>query len=416
MRYHRRPGPHVRSDVEERRGGQPALGALMFATLVGAYPRTPLPGRPFRLRAAYGQLERGETDAAAFRAVQDEVVREVVAEQEAAGLEPLTDGQVRWEDAQTPFARALDGFEITGLLRYFDTNTYYRQPRAVAEPRWTRPITVDAWRFASSCTERAVKQCVTGPYTLARLSDPGEVGRERLTLALAEALNQELRALAGAGCPLVQVDENAAILIGDDEAERRLFRDAQRRLLDGVTGTHRSLAITMGSAHEAGPETIFDAPYDSYLFDLCAGPDAWYLIAQAPGERGVIAGAVDARTTRPDTKEVVLWAALYAASTQGRGKERVGLSPSTGLEYLPRDRARAKIELLGETARLAALPAGEELARQLDPRALGIRAAAFGRAMGGGGGAGQAAGIATVESPAEGPVEASGPASEEDAR
>ncbi len=351
----------------------------MFATLVGAYPRTPLPGQPFRLRAAYGRLERGEIDAAAFRAVQDELVRELVAEQEAAGLEPITDGQVRWEDAQTAFARGLAGFEVTGLLRYFDTNTYYRQPRALAEPRWTGPITVEDWRFAASCTERAVKQCVTGPYTLARLADAGEIGRERLTLALAEALNQELRALAAAGCPLIQVDENAATLIGDDAAEQRLFREAQRRLLDGVAGTHLSLAVTMGDADAAGPATFFDAPYASYLFDLRAGPDNWRLIAQAPHERGIVCGAVDARTTRPEEKEVVLWAAFYAASTQGRGKDRVGLAPSTGLEYLPRDRARAKIELLGEVARLAMLPAGEELAGQLDPRALGIREAALGR-------------------------------------
>lgn len=371
----------------------------MFATLVGAYPRTPLPGKPFRLRAAYGQLERGELDPAGFRAIQDELVREVMAEQETAGLEPLTDGQVRWEDAQTAFARGLQGFEITGLLRYFDTNTYYRQPRAVAEPRWTQPITVDDWRFAAGCTKRAVKQCVTGPYTLARLSDPGDLGRDRLTLALAEALNQELRALVDAGCPLIQVDENAATLIGDEAAERRLFADAQRRLLDGVAGTHLSLAVTMGNADAAGSATIFDAPYDSYLFDLCAGPDNWRLIAQAPRECGIVAGAVDARTTRPDTKEVVLWAAFYAASTQGRGKERVGLAPSTGLEYLPRDRAKAKIDLLGEVARLAAMPAGEELARQLDPRALGIRAAAYGRYMGGDP-VGQA--VAAVESREEG--------------
>src|SRR5918999_1750369 len=55
------------------------LGGVMFATLVGAYPRTPLPGNPFRLRAAYGQLERDEVDAAGFRAVQDDLVREVMA-------------------------------------------------------------------------------------------------------------------------------------------------------------------------------------------------------------------------------------------------------------------------------------------------------------------------------------------------
>jgi 5-methyltetrahydropteroyltriglutamate--homocysteine methyltransferase len=354
----------------------------MFATLVGAYPRTSLPGRPFKLRAAYGQLERGEIDATGFRGVQDELIREIIGEQEEAGLEPLTDGGVRAEDPLTYVARGLDGFEISGLLRYFDTNTYFRQPRAVGEPRWTRPITVDDWRFAASCAAKAVKQNVLGPYTLGRLSDAGEVGQERVTLAAAEALNQELHALADAGCPLIQVDEDGATLIGQDGEQQRLFREAQRRLLAGFGGagdTHLSLAITMGNADAAGTDTLFDAPYSSYLFDLIAGPDNWRLIARAPGERGIICGALDARNTALDTKELLIWAAHYAASTGERGPARVGLSPSASLEYLPRDRALAKIKLLGEAARLAAMAPSEELARAIDPRAVDIRSAAFGR-------------------------------------
>ena len=67
-------------------------------------------------------------------------------------------------------------------------------------------------------------------------------------LAAAEALNADLRALAAAGCPLIEVHEPAAIEIGSDEAARRLFREAHRRLLDGVDGPHLSLAIVGGNA------------------------------------------------------------------------------------------------------------------------------------------------------------------------
>ncbi len=343
----------------------------MFATLAGGYPRTPLSG--VRLPV------RGEAREEALRAAEDELVREIIAEQEEAGLEPLTDGHVRWEDEISGIARGLDGLVLAGDMPYFDTGSSFRQPQAVAEPRWRGPITVEDWRFAASCTHRAVKQTLTGPYTLGRLSDPGDVGRERLTAALAEALNQELRALAAAGCPLVQVDENAATMIGDDPAEQRLFRDAQRRLLDGVEGTHRSLAITMGNADHAGTDTIFGAPYHSYLFDLIGGPDNWRLIAQAPGERGIICGALDARNPALDSTEVLIWAAHYAASTRGRGLARVGLSPSASLASLPRDRAREKVVLLGETVRLASAGTAEEVAAALDPRAIDIRSAALGR-------------------------------------
>ncbi|MBA2489781.1 MAG: hypothetical protein H0V36_10795 [Chloroflexi bacterium] len=364
----------------------------MFATLVGAYPRTPLAGQPFPLRAAYGRLERGEIDGAGFREVQDELVRELMGEQIDAGMGILTDGQVRWEDAQTALTRGLEGFEATGLLRYFDTNTYYRQPRATGEPRWTQPILVDDWRFADgaarqAATERglqplAVKACLIGPYTLARLSDAGDLGRESLTLALAEALGQEVRALVEAGAPVVQVDENALSLIGaDDEAERKLASEALSRLtsaLDGLTEHHLCLAVTMGSAEHAGHALLFDQPFHSYLFDLIKGPDNWRLISYAPADRGIVCGVADARNTARDDEPVMIWAGRYAASLNGRGRDRVGLAPSTGLEYLPRDRARAKIQALGEAARKAGL-GKEALGTEIDPRAVDARSAALGR-------------------------------------
>ncbi len=341
----------------------------MFATLVGGYPRTSL-------------SDDGSAPASGrASAPADELVRELIAEQEMAGLEPITDGHARWDDEVSAIALGLDGFEAGGIAPYFETGGTYVVPRAVGQPTWRGPITLEGWRFAAACTTRAVKQTLIGPYTLARLADPGDFGHERLTAALAEALNPELRALAAAGCPLIQVDEPAAAKIGEDPAQRRSFRDAQRRLLEGVDGTHVSLAITMGNADRAGSETIFDAPYRSYLFDLIAGPDNWRLITAAPGDRGIICGAMDATNGTLDDKEVLIWAAHYAASVRGRGLARVGLAPSGSLAYLPRDRARAKIRLLGETVRLASAGTADEVAAALDPRAIDIRSAAYGRHM-----------------------------------
>jgi hypothetical protein len=74
----------------------------------------------------------------------------------------------------------------------------------------------------------------------------------------------------------------------------------------------------------------------------------------------------------------MVWGARYAAALNDRGLDRVGLSPSTGLEYLPRDRARAKIEALASAARIAALTEPDELRAALDPRALDKRTAAYG--------------------------------------
>jgi methionine synthase II (cobalamin-independent) len=304
----------------------------MFATLLG-----PLPPPP-----AGGSLE--------------ERIQSLLAAQAAAGLALLTDGGLVLGDPIDALARGLGGFEVADGTA-----------RAVGEPAWVGPVTVAGWAATAALTELPVKQCLVGPYTMARRIEADSAGRARLTAALAEALREELRALADAGCPVIQVDEDDGTLVGLDPSERRLFADAQRRLTDGLTA-HLCLAVSGGDAEGAGAATWFDAPYSSYLFDLIAGPDNWRLIAQAPGDRGIVCGALDPIASA-GALEALVWAARYAASTRGRGLVRVGLAPAAGLERLSWDAALERLAVLGEGARLATA-SREELEESLDWRAL----------------------------------------------
>ena len=102
-------------------------------------------------------------------------------------------------------------------------------------------------------TDIPLKQVLIGPYTIARLADPGGAPREVLALGLAEALNAELRALAEAGCPIIQIDEGALTTIGDDAGEWRLYEETQRRLTAGLDGHHLSLGIYRGAHRPGGP-------------------------------------------------------------------------------------------------------------------------------------------------------------------
>lgn len=321
----------------------------MFATLGGSLPAPP-------------STQDGQVSGAATTDLEDidGIVRAAISAQVEAGLEPVTDGGLRHPDRTAWWLGALGG----------------------TLPGWTAPISVGDWTFAAGATERAVKQVVVGPFTLGRTGGAaaGARGRRALTLGLAEALNAELRALAAAGCPLVQVEEDAATAIGDSPSERSLFVEAQRRLLDGVSDGHASLAIRGGDADTAGSSTILDAPYRSYLFDLCAGPDNWRLVVDVPGDRGVIVGAADARTPSEDGLEILAYAIGYAASTRGRGHDRVGVATSNDMDDLDPAAAELKMRRIGEIARLYGEPPGT-LARALDPRAIDIRSAAHGRYM-----------------------------------
>ncbi len=323
----------------------------MFATLLGALPRPPLSGRPEVVAASGAALDTFDAlEPGLRRLADDEAVSEALMAQQRAGLEPLTDGGLR------------------------------RRSRSGA----MTSVAID-WAFAAAGSSRAVKQALPGPYSLGWSVDGSGNGsaaaRRRATLAQAEALNAEAHALRAAGCPLVEIDERAAVRIGDHAPERQLFTDAHRRLTDGLADLHLSLALSGGNADTAGASTFFDLPYASYALDLIAGPDNWRLVTAAPADRGIVCGALGPGEHDDDGPELLVWAAHYAASAKGRGLARVGLANGPGLELGSWAAAERKFVRLADAARIAALESAEELAQALDPRAVNSRSAAFGRAV-----------------------------------
>jgi methionine synthase II (cobalamin-independent) len=327
----------------------------MFGTLLGGLPPPPIAS----------DVSAGDEMAAALVAV--------VRAQEDAGLVPISDGRLATPDLVTLVA----GLAGVGTRATGGAPTL--EPGAL--PRWREPLTVDTWRATAALTERPTKQALPGPYSvghrIARGQGASTEERARITLAFAEALHEEVAALAAVGCPLIEIEETEAHRIGGDDAERQLFRDAHHRLIDGVA-THLSLSIVGGSAAQARAEVLLDAPYSSLAVDLIAGPDNWALVGETPGNRGIVAGALATLAGFPDGTDVLLYAARYAASTRGRGMERVGLGTAGGLATSSWTYAVEKMRRLGEAARLLNAPVDEQ-AEALDPRAVSSRAAATGR-------------------------------------
>lgn len=223
---------------------------------------------------------------------------------------------------------------------------------------------VAAWRAVADLTDRPVKGALLGPYAGGDRPAPDR---------LADAIS----ALADAGCPFVDIVEPDLSPIVASPTERSRFGDAHRALFAALGSTaesiHCSLVVGGGNLDTAGPAAFFDLPYPSYAFDLIDGPDNWRLIAAAPADRGIVCGALAARANGDETREVLVWAAQYAASTGGRGIERVGLANAGSLAGLPAAVALRKLRRIAEAARIAATSSPEELAAQLDPRAFGGR-------------------------------------------
>lgn len=222
---------------------------------------------------------------------------------------------------------------------------------------------VVSWRTTSARTDRLVKAVIEGPVTSGRPTDE---------------VRAVVLALADTGCRWIEVHERALTTLSAAD-DRVWFAEAHTALTAGLgEDVHLSLAITGGSADGAGIDTVTAGAYASLAVDLVDGPDNWRLATALPTERGLICGALSTREGSDDGPELLLWAAAYAASTRGRGPERVGLATAGSLAGLSWAVAAEKVRRLGAAARLAAVPVEERLAA-VDPRSVDLRSAALGR-------------------------------------
>jgi hypothetical protein len=320
----------------------------MFAMLLGPWPRVTADG--VRLEDLEAAVARGEHPATELAEAIEHVIDQAIGAQLEAGMGLVTDGGVRWAD---PIGAVLDAIRVRDL--------------------GPDGMLLRAWRSAALRTDAQVAASVPGPWTLS-IRDVGGWGDAGVVngraAELADALAGEIELLGEAGCPVVQVIEPGALAVGASPAARAGYVRAHRRLLAAAGDVHAMLCVLGGSAWGAGAETILDAPYQSFAFDLIGGPDNWYLVRAAPGERGIVCAAFrvgDGAETRDQAPELS-WAAHYAASANGRGMDRVGVANCVPLTPHSPDAARAALGALSRAASLAALSPAEAVSAGMDPR------------------------------------------------
>ena len=318
-------------------------------TVIGSYPKPPPEGGTFVLRKTLHALERGEATPDDLKAAHEELTREVIAEQESAGIDLVTDGAVRWDDIVTPFARHIAGFEVGGLLRFFDNNVYYRRPVCTGPVEWRGPASVESFKFAQSVATVPVKAVIPGPVTFAHLSiDEYYNDHVKFVMALASVLAQEAFELQAAGATVIQIDEPA--LLGAPE-DIDLARRALNHLAGELTTAETVLATYFGDAKRLGDE-IFTLPVHIVGLDFVSGPENREVLKLAPQGTRVQAGIVDARNTMLEPAGEL--GATIEELADAVGPENLWVAPSAGLEFLPREKARRKLERLAQVAKKGA--------------------------------------------------------------
>ncbi|MGB9857560.1 MAG: methylcobamide--CoM methyltransferase [Dictyoglomaceae bacterium] len=319
----------------------------MIITVVDHYPKIPNPPREAKLRKAIHAFDQGKLTKEELERIFDEVTKEVIKEQISAGVELITDGQIRWEDGQSYIGRKLEGIEIGGLFRYFDNNTYYRQPIVKGEIKWKEPIILEDWKKAQNWAgEIPVKVVLTGPYTLARLSK-NEYYKDLLSLvhAYANALLEEVRLLEENHIPYLQFNEPSIQYFPEDF---ELFLEVYKKIREVYSG---KLAIYT-FFHTILPlkDRLKDLPVDILGIDFVSRKENFEVLKEFPKNIALGYGIVDARNTKLETPEQI--ASLIKQALNYISDENLYVNPSCGLEYLPRERAYEKLVNLAKGVNL----------------------------------------------------------------
>jgi 5-methyltetrahydropteroyltriglutamate--homocysteine methyltransferase len=327
----------------------------------GSYPRIGDSAELQVLRRAIAGFDRGERTLADLAEAENQMTRRAIEEQAAAGIEVVTDGLIRWNDPVSYLAGKLNGVRVNGLLRLFDTNFYFRQPVIEAKPERKGALTVEDFRFASetlgaaangNAGARKVKPVLTGPYTLARhsLVESADMNAiEPRAMAYAEALAAEIGALADAGSEIVQIDEPSILL---NPCDWNLFTQALGRLVaarDEARKRGRKIDLVLYVYfHDCAPlyGKLISLPVDGLGLDFSYNPRLADLVAEAGSPIPLALGLVDGRNTKLERPADV--APVVTRLLPRITGERAWIGPSCGLEYLPRDRAQAKLALLKE--------------------------------------------------------------------
>jgi 5-methyltetrahydropteroyltriglutamate--homocysteine methyltransferase len=332
----------------------------LVTTVVGSYPqpdwlidRDRLAERlPPRIRAR----ELWRVPEPFLDEAQDDATRLAVQDMERAGIDVITDGEMRRESYSNRFATALEGVDLDNPGVALDRTGHENPvPRVVGPIRRGRAVEVRDVEFLRSLTDRRIKITVPGPFTMTQQAQDDHYGHDRsLALAYAAAVNEELRDLKSAGADVVQIDE--PYLQARPEAAREYAIEAINRALDGVDGdtvlhTCFGYAQIVKDKPQGYPFLAeLDGCVATHLSIEAAQPNLDPDVLRAVSDKTIVLGVLDLGATDVEPAKVV--AERIRRALEVLSPDRLMPAPDCGMKYLPRERAFRKLESLVAGARL----------------------------------------------------------------
>ena len=340
---------------------------MLFPTaLVGSYPqpdwlidRERLAGRfPPRVRAR----ELWRVEEPWLREAQDDATLLAIRAQELAGLDILTDGEIRRESYSNRFATALDGVDVDNPGTALDRSGHPNPvPRIVGPVRRRHPVEVDDVRFLRAHTAKIVKMTVPGPFTMSQQAQNDHYrSEEAAAMDYAAAVNEEIRDLFAAGADVVQVDE--PYMQARPEKARRYGLRALNRALEGVGGTtavhicfgYAAIIHQRPSAYSFLPE-LAGCSCAQVSIETAQSRLDCAILAELAGKQ-IMVGCLDLSDAAVETAETV--AARVRRALPYVPANNVILAPDCGMKYLPREVAFGKMQAMVAAAKTLRLELG----------------------------------------------------------
>jgi 5-methyltetrahydropteroyltriglutamate--homocysteine methyltransferase len=332
---------------------------LLPTTVVGSYPQpawlvdqSVLRKNNVVPRVRLSAIWRVPADA--LEQAQDDATLIAIRDMERAGIDIITDGEMRRESYSNRFALALDNVDVdTPAVVVGRMGKPTPVPRVVGPLRRREPVEVRDIRFLRANTDRVAKITLPGPFTLSmQAHDEHYKDDEALAMAYAEVVNEEAKDLAAAGADVIQLDE--PWLQARPEQAKRFGVKAINRALQGVPGTtvvhlcfgYAAVVSDKPSGYSFLPQ-LSDTGASQISIEA-AQPKLDLGILSELSNKTIMLGVLDLGTEEVETAEVV--AARIREGLKHVPAERLVAAPDCGMKYLPRERAFAKLKALAEGA------------------------------------------------------------------
>ncbi len=328
---------------------------ILPTTVIGSY------SLPAWLEKARGLGAEGVLTPGEVAEAHDNAVRSAVMDQELAGVDIITDGELRRETMVNFFSMRIHGFDMSGKLKpigNLDPEIQMLDPVVREKVRRKGSLGMDDhFRFLKACARARTKVCVTGPQMLAKRATNEFYATDReLVFDLTEILNVELKGLVAAGCDFIQIDEPVWVGYPQDmgwlvESFNRLVEGVRAKIaLHTCYGNYQLKKLYKGKYDELFP-AILGTRTDQISMEFAVSDGAGLeLFSRYPSDREIVVGVIDVKDEDVETPDVV--AGRIRSALKHVRAEKLFISPDCGMKFMPRDRAFGKLKAMVEGTRV----------------------------------------------------------------